>query len=111
LAQADVFLLPSHYEGQSNAMAEAFLCGVPAVAYDVGGNREAIEAVDGGALVPYGAFVREFVNAIDAVSRRFTAPGERRALQERARHRFCDEAINSWMDLIGAAHATMLRQS
>ena len=28
-APVEVFVLPSHFEGQSNAMAEALMCGVP----------------------------------------------------------------------------------
>ena len=40
-AQADVFVLPSLYEGYPNALAEAICCGIPCVATDVhSGARE-----------------------------------------------------------------------
>ncbi|HVE73831.1 MAG TPA: glycosyltransferase [Mycobacteriales bacterium] len=42
LAQADVFVLPSHQEGMSNALMEAAAAGLPCIATDVGGNREVL---------------------------------------------------------------------
>lgn len=52
LPLADLVVHASHTEGFSNAVLEAMACGRAVVAYDVGGNREAI--VDGatGVLVP-----------------------------------------------------------
>lgn len=54
---ASVAVLPSLYEGQSVAMAEALSCGVPVVMTDVNGAREAVcpaDAPDAGAVVPVG---------------------------------------------------------
>jgi glycosyltransferase involved in cell wall biosynthesis len=54
---ASVSVLPSLYEGQSVAMAEALACGVPVVMTDVNGAREAIcpdGAEAAGAVVPVG---------------------------------------------------------
>lgn len=54
---ADLCVLPSRYEGQSVAMAEALACGLPVVMTDVNGAREAV-APSGqdaaGAIVPIG---------------------------------------------------------
>jgi glycosyltransferase involved in cell wall biosynthesis len=49
----DVFVLPSEIEGFSLALLEAMACGLPCIATDVGGNREAL-ANGTGILVPPG---------------------------------------------------------
>lgn len=48
----DIFVLASHEEGFSNALLEAMVAGLPVVATDVGGNREALKNGDVGILVP-----------------------------------------------------------
>jgi len=54
LPHFDVLWLGSEYEGQSNAIMEAMLAGVPVIATDIPGNRDLV--VDGttGYLVPLG---------------------------------------------------------
>ena len=47
-----VGVLTSESEGLSNSLVEYGLAGVPAVAFDVGGNREVVEDQDSGFLVP-----------------------------------------------------------
>lgn len=48
LAALDIFVLPSRWEGLSLALLEASSCGLPVVATDIPGNRDAvIEGVDG----------------------------------------------------------------
>ncbi len=54
LRAADVFVLPSHYEGCSNATLEAMASGLPVVACDVGGMREIVTHNKTGWLVPSG---------------------------------------------------------
>lgn len=52
LSIADLFILPSHEEGSSNALLEAMAAGVPVIATDVGGNSDAIQHGYTGVLVP-----------------------------------------------------------
>ncbi len=52
LMAMDIFVLASHEEGFSNALLEAMVAGLPVVATDVGGNREALKNGDAGLLVP-----------------------------------------------------------
>lgn len=52
LRASDAFVLPSRYEGCSNATLEAMATGLPIVASDVGGMRELIEPGCTGWLVP-----------------------------------------------------------
>ncbi|MCA9222161.1 MAG: glycosyltransferase [Planctomycetales bacterium] len=54
LPHFDVFCLTSGYEGQSNALMEAMLAGVPAVASDIPGNRDLVVPEETGFLVPLG---------------------------------------------------------
>ena len=43
LQQADIFILPSRSEGQSNALLEAMSCGLPVIVSDIPANLEVIE--------------------------------------------------------------------
>lgn len=52
LQNADVFFHPSITDGISNAVLEAMSLGLPVVACDVGGMREAVPSDDHGLLVP-----------------------------------------------------------
>lgn len=81
LAAMDVFVLPSHEEGFSNALLEAMASGLGIVATDVGGNREALDQGACGLLVP----ARDPVALAAAVSRLLNDEDERTALGRRAR--------------------------
>jgi glycosyltransferase involved in cell wall biosynthesis len=54
LAESDVFLMSSHYEGISIAVLEAMCAGLPVLATRVGGIPEMVEDGRTGVLVPDG---------------------------------------------------------
>lgn len=66
LAAIDVLLLPSATEGIPGVLVEAALVGVPTVATDVGGVRDALSSMSAGLCVPPDDF-DGFVAAIQAV--------------------------------------------
>jgi glycosyltransferase involved in cell wall biosynthesis len=56
LRRMDVFVFPSLREGLPNVVIEAAACGVPAVAWDVTGSRDAIVNGVSGYLIPPGDY-------------------------------------------------------
>lgn len=54
LQAADIFVLPSQWEGLSNALLEAMACGLPVIASDCQGNKELIRQDETGFLFPVG---------------------------------------------------------
>jgi glycosyltransferase involved in cell wall biosynthesis len=102
LAAADIFTLPSHFEGLPMSVIEAMLCGLPVVATDVRGPRE--QVVDGvtGLLVP----PRQVAPLAEALGRLARDPGLRMAMGEAGRTRareLYDEAkvVARTLDLLG----------
>jgi len=86
LQAADLFVLPSRYEGSSNAALEAMATAVPVVAFDVGGMRELIEPNRTGWLVPADQphrFAETIVAALlDAPGRRRVGQAARKTIAE-----------------------------
>ena len=100
LAAADVFCLPSHFEGLPMSVIEAMLTGLPVVATDIRGPREQVVGGETGLLVPVeqmteapfepvdaDKFARELAAAInelmlDEPRRRKMAEASRRRVEE-----------------------------
>ena len=103
LAEADVFCLPSIYEGLPLAILEAMAAGVPVVATAVSGNPEAV--VDGttGVLVPpeSGTALAEALIAL------LGDPERRRRMGEAARARVAERFS---IDLVAHEHLALLHR-
>lgn len=80
---SDLFVHPSHEEGFSNAILEAMAGGKAVVAYDVGGNPEAVRDGETGLLVP----LRQPAALGDALTRLLADPSRRDAMGEAGRGR------------------------
>lgn len=72
----DVCVLPSYREGFPRSVMEAAACGVPAVACDVRGSRQAVDDGATGLLVP----PRNAAALADAIEAVASDPGRRRAM-------------------------------
>lgn len=103
LAEADVFCLPSIYEGLPLAILEAMAAGLPVVATAVSGNPEAVEDGITGLLVP-----PESAAALaDALIALLADPERRRAMGEAARARIAERFS---IDRIAAEHLALLHR-
>lgn len=107
LAAADLFLMPSRFEGLSLALLEAMQAGLPIVASDIEGNRDGLGEgpTAAGLLVPPGD-----LDALDAAVRSLLEqPGQRQDLAGRAQRRaanFSEAAmVGAWHRLLGVAGA------
>lgn len=102
LAAADVFCLPSHFEGLPMSVIEAMMTGLPVVATDIRGPREQVRHGETGFLVPPAAVAP----LAGALSRLAADPGLRARMGAAGRalalDRF-DEAkvIGHTLDLMG----------
>jgi glycosyltransferase involved in cell wall biosynthesis len=102
LAAADIFCLPSHFEGLSMSVIEAMLTGLPVVATDIRGTREQVVSGTTGLLVPSAAVapLAEALSRLAADAALRNRMGE--AARARAMERF-DEAkmVTHTLDLLG----------
>lgn len=84
LADASVFVLVSRYEAFPLSILEAMRAGLPVVASDVGGVREAVVEGETGYLVPRG----DLTVLVNRLSRLIDDPGSRARMGEAGRKRF-----------------------
>ncbi|MBO6805985.1 glycosyltransferase [Thalassospira sp.] len=100
LELTDIFVLPSHEEGFSNALLEAMAAGKAVIATDVGGNGEAVIHGESGIIVPPrcpSALSRAIAELIADVSKRAEL-GE--AARRRVTDNFTvDKCVASYEDL------------
>jgi glycosyltransferase involved in cell wall biosynthesis len=106
---ADVFVLPSHSEGSSNALLEAMMAKVPIAATRVGGNPEIVLDEKTGLLVPV-ADPRTLAGAIARLleepdlSSRFVAAAFARATREFSLERYRDRICGFYAEALGREH-------
>jgi len=104
LQAADVFALPSHFEGLPMSVIEAMLTGLPVVATDISGCREQVMPGETGFLVP----PRQVAGLADALGRLAGDAGLRQSMgtagRARAVDRFTEAAVvGLTLDLLGLA--------
>lgn len=104
LSKTDIFVMPSHSEGLSNAIMEAMSSHCACVATEVGGNGFLIQNGVSGLLYPPGD--REALRA--HVERLIEDPAKRKALGEAARKRI--EAVFNW-DTVGTQYKELFSHS
>lgn len=68
LRHADAFWIASEYEGQSNAVIEAMIAGVPVIASDIPGNRDLVLENETGWLFPLGSEAEMVQKTNDALN-------------------------------------------
>jgi glycosyltransferase involved in cell wall biosynthesis len=106
LPHLDCFWLGSGYEGQSNALMEAMLAGVPVVATDIVGNRELVLPGETGFLVPVGdragmARCTRRLLENPELARRLGQAGRQRMLTEFSVEQMVDRHAQLYEELMG----------
>jgi glycosyltransferase involved in cell wall biosynthesis len=90
-SSADVFVLPSKYEGFGLVLLEAIACGTPVIGADAGGIPTAVENDETGLIVP--RTVENFIEAIELMADR--------SLREEYAEKAYTKRINmSWQSVV-----------
>ncbi len=102
LAAADVFCLPSHFEGLPRSAIEAMLTGLPVVSTDISGPREMVVPGETGMLVP----PMQAPPLAEALSALASDPALRARMGEAGRARALDrfdeaKVVGRTLDLLG----------
>jgi len=107
LAQSQIFILISHYEGLPISILEAMRAGLPVIATSVNGIPEEVEHGKTGLLVP-----RQDVKAIaDAIQTLIQSPEIRQQMGEAGRQKFLEEfTIERMLNEVKAVYEVVLRQ-
>lgn len=95
LGAADVFVLPSRWEGFSNALLEAVFAGLPCAVTDVSGAREMVVPDDNGTIVPVGDYQALAQGIISLLQDRRRAREMGARGRERARARFTQAQVTA----------------
>jgi glycosyltransferase involved in cell wall biosynthesis/predicted Ser/Thr protein kinase len=112
LAAADVFVLPSLYEGSSLAVLEAMAAGTPVVSSAIGGTDELVEDGESGLLVPPGdsealaAALRKLLGA-PGLGRRLAARARERVAEDLTRERMAARVTGVYEELLGTSQSTL----
>ena len=89
LAAADIFFLPSEWEGIALSVYEALACGVPVVGADVSGQRELV-TLECGVLIGRGSEEDEARQYATVLAQLLDEPEQRKSMGRQGRQRILD---------------------
>ena len=100
IADAEIFALPSNYEGLSNALLEAMMMGLPVISTDCAGSDEVIRNGENGLLIPVGD-QKALENALEQLiaDQTFSARLGQTAKEDSAQYAV-DSVIAQWREAI-----------
>jgi len=104
LRQVDLFVLPSRYEGCSNAVLEAMATALPVVGFNTGAMSELVEPGRTGLLVPPGR-VDQLASAIVTMLR--DASARHRMGRTARKHVLEHHAMDRWLDAYTALYTRL----
>ena len=94
-------MLPSNYEGQSNALLEAMMMGIPCISTNCAGADEIITDYENGYLVAVGS-KEELISRIDFVLGHYESARKVGALARKTMTSFArDKVLKEWEQVLG----------